>query len=212
MAFKNFWSKIFDFFRIVWNTLVSIFIWIKTKKIFKILSGIFKSLSILSILIAIILNISNVYRDLNKRTVSILIGHGYNQTLLNTILEDVKKDELNNGIYQYHFIAGIYQQNLDIIGTLEESCARNYFNLMASLDTINTINESIVNLYNQSGLIFEINQLNNMEKLRVARYKDLEVEVTNAESLFKKAEGCGFHYYTIGGELSGGVKRLFGIN
>ena len=164
----------------------------KSTYVYKNLFKISVILGLLAILIPLHIDRQNAKEDLERRRQIVYAENAYNMALLNTFKKAIKNEELNHKLFFNNFSLNAYREHWDIIANLESKCANAQVFAIAKMEAINSINEYILTLYNQEGLIFTTNQWKNTEGRKNRWYETLEENVLELQKYFDEMDGCQF--------------------
>jgi len=145
-----------------------------------------------SLVIAITFPVIQNCIEINRKQGLIHGENVYNIGLVNTYKTAFKDNELDKKLFFNKFSVDIYKNNWDIIFNLEPNCTDNLIRAIAIMDAIDSINESILTLYNQEGLVFATNQWENTKE-RTAQWRIILIENLNKlDAYFDDLSQCQF--------------------
>lgn len=171
------------------------------KKIIQLFKGLSKYedialasliIAVLSLIFAIVLPLKQNHDEISRKQELILGENLYNIGLINTYKTALENEELDKKLFLNRFSVEIYKNNWDIIFNLKPPCAEDLIRAIAKMDAINNINDSILNLYNQEGLVFETNQWKNTKERTAQWYADLKEKLNELDKYINDSKECKF--------------------
>lgn len=146
----------------------------------------------LSLVLAISLPIIRSRVEYRNKKALIQGENIYNGALINSYTDALSNHALEEKIFNNRFSVDVYKNNWDTIFHLKEKCAENQIRAIAKMESINSINESILTLYNQEGLVFEENQWKNTKERSGNWYTILKQNLNELNTYFTNLNSCKF--------------------
>lgn len=151
-------------------------------------------IGVLAIFVAVGIYLIQEKNNFDRIVDTLLQEKIYNISALNGFIVDMENGTFASNAYAHPLLTDASRQNLNIVNKIlkkDGECSNsmnNYFNLIARLDAINSINNAIRNMLN----IKSFADNNVFQDIHKADIEALSSNVTNSLKYFNELKKCGF--------------------